>query len=630
MLSVTASAQVNIDSSRLLKTVVVKQSRLNDYVIAAYELPLDSTVLALASNGSLTDLLRKQGFGHIRTYGPNGLASPAFRGTGSSHTSVLWNGINLVSPLSGQLDLSLVPAGLFDDASIQTGGSTSLSGNGSIGANIHLNNNLNFNEGLRASVASHIGSFGNRYYDVGLRFSNKKFGSATKIFVNAAENDFKFTDRTTFQSKVKRREHAAFDQQGILQQLHWQAAKLGILSLKFWYQQSYYEIPNATTVIATSQATEENKFYRTVAQWNYNKKNFELNYQGAFLAQSLDYTNPVRNEKSLNRYNSSIHNVEGNFDFENEAQLTSGIHYTWEQGLADNFGLNTPVRNRVALFSAFKFSPFTKWKFALSAREELVSGKTTPFAPTVSAKYIVNRAVEVFANVSRNYRLPTFNDLYWQGSGARGNPNLKAELSLGGETGISVTHSNTFFKTVLFSNHVDNWILWNINQDRAWTPQNIKEVWSRGIETQLSVDKKLGSIESKLIGQYSFTMATNESIYKNGNLNEQGKQLLLTPKHEGSLTGEAAWRKYALRVVGSFTGEQFNDSDNSPYNVLPSYLITNLWLRKHILYNHFGLTLTAEINNLFNVDYQARPGYPLPGINYKAGIQINFNKPTKQ
>ncbi|MEX1238543.1 MAG: Plug domain-containing protein, partial [Cyclobacteriaceae bacterium] len=160
LLSVQATAQVNIDSARLLKTVVVNQSRLNDYVIGSYELPIDSSALALASNGSLTDLLRKQGFGHIRSYGPGGVASPSFRGTGSGHTAVLWNGIDLTSPLTGQLDLSLLPAGLFDDVSIQTGGSTSISGNGSIGANIHLNNNLNFNEGLRASVSSHIGSFG--------------------------------------------------------------------------------------------------------------------------------------------------------------------------------------------------------------------------------------------------------------------------------------------------------------------------------------------------------------------------------------------------------------------------------------------------------------------------------------
>jgi outer membrane receptor protein involved in Fe transport len=59
------------------------------------------------------------------------------------------------------------------------------------------------------------------------------------------------------------------------------------------------------------------------------------------------------------------------------------------------------------------------------------------------------------------------------------------------------------------------------------------------------------------------------------------------------------------------------------------YLITYLWIGKTIVRKNFRLTVTGEVNNLFNVEYQARPGYPMPGINYKAGLQINFNKPNR-
>src|SRR6187551_763625 len=129
--SLSVYAQQNKDSVTLLHEVIVEQSRLGNYAISKYTLRVDSMTRALASSGSLADMLRKYGYGHVRGYGPGGLASASFRGTGSSHTSVLWNGINLLSPLSGQLDLSLVPVGFIDDASIQTGGATSLYGNGS-------------------------------------------------------------------------------------------------------------------------------------------------------------------------------------------------------------------------------------------------------------------------------------------------------------------------------------------------------------------------------------------------------------------------------------------------------------------------------------------------------------------
>jgi len=623
------NGQSSVDSVRLLKTVVVTQSRLNDHVIAAYELPIDSAMLSVASNGSLTDLLRKQGLGHFRSYGPGGLASPSFRGTGSSHTAVLWNGINLVSPLSGQLDLSLVPASLFDDATIQTGGSTSLAGNGSIGGNIHLNNSTNFDQRLGVTASSHVGSFGQQYYDAGIRASNNSVGMSTKIFFNSSDNDFKFTNRSVFPSETQRREHSGFQQYGLLQQLHWQPQRAGIFSLKVWYQKSHYDIPNPTGILRPSEATEENEFYRVLAGWNFSKETFDFNYQAAFIRQDLDYADTLTNQFSHNRYNSTVHNVETNINFTNNAQLTSGIHYTWEQGIVDDFGDSAPARNRFALFSAYKIDAFEKWTFSISGREEIINGDAMPFSPAISVKYSINGKLNVFTNLSRNYRIPTFNDLYWNGGGTQGNPGLKTETSLSAEAGTAFTNQVLSMKTVLFSNHVDNWILWTPTNGQVWMPENIKEVWSRGVESQLSSSKKIGKVHSRVIGIYSFTMSTNESIYEKGNPNEKGKQLLLTPVHEGSVTVEAEWKKYILRVVNSYTGKQFNDSDNSPYNIVEDYLITNIWLSKVTQLKNLKLTFTFEANNTFNVEYVARPGYPLPGRNYKAGIKFNFNKPNK-
>lgn len=621
-----AECQQYSDSVRILEPVVVMQSRLNDFVIASYSLPIDSSVLSLASTGSVTDLLRKQGFGHIRSYGAGGLATPSFRGTGGSHTAVLWNGISLVSPLSGQLDLSLMPVGLFEDASIQTGGSTSLSGNGSIGASIHLNNNVKFNEGSRLSLASYIGSFGNYFNDIGFRYSNTKFGSSTKIFYSQSENDFKFTNNNLSPAKTQRREHSASRQGGLLQQLNWNASEFGIFSLKLWYQKSRYEIPNPTTISRISQAVEENEFYRTLFSWSYSKEKFELYYQGAFLRQALNYSDPEKDEYSTSIFNSTIHNFESSLNFKRDMSLTLGVHYTWEQGIVDEFGAGTPVRNRVAFFSAFKINPIDKLKLALSVREELVNGGTTPVTPTVSIKYIANNSLEVFTNLSRNYRLPTFNDLYWKGSGARGNPLLKPEVSLGGEVGVTFIKTFATMKAVVFSNHVDDWISWSPTSEQTYVPQNIKKVWARGIETQLMLHKKLNKTDARITGQYSYTLSTNESIYQNGNQAEKGKQLILTPRHEGSITGEVLWNKYSFRIVESFTGKQFNDSDNSPYNILPSYAITNLWVSKKVDTKWVEFSIIVEVNNILNVEYQGRPGYPLPGINYKAGIQINLNK----
>lgn len=621
----TYHVRAQTDSVHVLRTVEITQSRLGDHILDAYKLPIDSALLALSANGTLTDLLRKQGLGHIRTYGPGGLATPSFRGTGGNHTAVLWNGINLVSPLSGELDFSLLPAGLFDDVSVQTGGSSSTSGNGSIGGSINLDNRMTFGDGANLGVASFLGSFGSQFYQVDARFSNQKFGASTKLFYASAKNDFSFKNNNVFPAERQRRQHNAQAQYGLMQQMYVRTTYAGIFSLRLWIQDSDYEVPNPTTVLRRPEAEEKNNFYRALAGWNFEKKNVDLNIQSALIRHDLRYTDPMRFLDAMNRYNSFIQNMEANISFAKKGQLTSGILYTHEEGAVDAFGTDKLKRNRMAFFSAYTFSGWEHWNFAVSAREELVNGEATPLAPTLSVKYHTGRW-GLFTNVSRNYRLPTFNDLYWRGAGAVGNQELKSETSLNTEAGVSYRHPHLEGKAVIFTNHVNDWIQWTPQTGQSWSPQNIRAVWCRGLEAQATLLGELAGARSKIVLQYSFTKSTGEDIYASGNQNEIGKQLVLTPLHEGSATGEMNWKKNSFRVVCAYTGQQFTDSDNSRYNMVDDYLITNLWLSRSFSPGNFELSVSGEVNNVFNVRYVARPGYPLPGINFKLGIQIRFNK----
>ncbi len=631
--SVVSNAQKK-DSVRLLNDVIIEQSRLNNYAIGQYALPLDSMTLGLASGGSLADMLRKSGFGHIRSYGPGGLASASLRGTGSSHTTILWNGINLTSTLNGQVDLSLVPVGFVDDASILSGGSASLYGNGSIGGTIQLNNKASFNEGLKLKTFVNVGSFGNYYQDLSASWSGKNFISSTKLFFSKATNDFEFTNKNVFPPQTERRDHTGYLQQGILQQNYWQISARQLVTFKFWYQDNHYEVPNPTSVSRKAEATEKNKFYRTLVGWNYNRNSFDFNYQGAFIHHELDYRDTVINISSTNTFDTFINNFEANFSLAKGASLATGVNYTWEQGKVDAFGDVVPVRNRIALFSAFKWKPGTRWEVATSLREEIVNGKTTPAAPSVTIKMKASKGMDVYTTASRNYRIPTFNDLYWRGAGGLGNRALLTEISLGGEAGFTLTSQQKdsgsplfTFKTAAFSNHVDNWILWVPVTAQTWSPHNIKKVWSRGIEAQGSVGKQLQEVNLALTAHYSYTLATNESLYEDSNPNELGKQLILTPLNEASATARVTWKKFQFNVVNSFTGKQFTDGDNSTLYAMKAFNISNFGMGKAFVFQKTKATLTGEVNNIFNTEYQSRPGYPMPGRNFKIGITINFLNP---
>jgi iron complex outermembrane receptor protein len=623
------------DSVLLLQEVIIEQSRLSDYAVQRYVLKTDSLSRALLRGGSLSDLLRSTGLGGVRGYGPGGLATASFRGTGSSHTSILWNGINLISPLAGQSDLSQLPVTFFDEASVQTGGSASLYGNGSIGGTILLNNTARFREGLTAKTFTSVGSFSRFFQDVGVQWSEKKFISSTKIFYSQAENNFSFTNINVNPARTDSRQHNAQRQHGLLQQNYWQINPQQLVWLKFWYQDNHYEVPNTSLSIRPGEATQRDKSYRGLLGYSWSGRNIHITYQGAFVHQSLLYVDPAISLTSTNDFQMLVQNAEANLDLNRAGQLTTGVHYTFERGRVDAFGDNEPVRNRIAMFAAYKKEFWKDFSIAVSLREEIVNGNTTPLAPSATLAYKASKVITLFTSTARNYRLPTFNDLYWLGAGAQGNANLKPELSWSSDLGISLASVKKkkihyTLKTVAFSNQINDWILWAPQAAQIWSPQNIKQVWSRGIETQGTIETILQAVSLSLRGQYTFTKATNQAIYENGNQAEEGKQLMFTPMHEGSLTLRAGWKKFQLNLVQQLTGKQYTDTDNNEFFAMPARAFTNLWLSKVIICKKFSGALNIEVNNLFNTDYQSRPGYPMPGINFKIGFTTQFNKPYKQ
>jgi len=626
------SAQLPFDTVTHLREVVVEQSRLGSYAISKYTLKVDSLTHQLAGASSLADLMRKYGYGHLRGYGPGGLATASFRGTGSSHTAVLWNGINLTSPLSGQVDLSHIPVSFIDDISMQTGGAASLYGSGSIGATIRLNSQTSFNEGLALASRASVGSFGNYYQDLGAKWSGSRFITDTRVFISQTDNDFPFLNNSITPTRRERRDHTAVDQKGLLHQNYWQAAPGHLLLFKFWYQDDAYEVPNATTIFRPTAAVEKNTFYRTVLGYHFTHDWVDLNYQGAYVRHDLGYADSLAQipTDSRSRFNTLIQTLEGNFNLGTGASLTSGVNYTWEEGVVDDFGGMTPRRNRVAFFSALKWQPGTRWEVAAALREELVNGGATPLAPSLTVRLKAAPAWEVYASASRNYRIPTFNDLYWRGAGALGNPDLKAETSWSQEVGMQYTKPaddwSLTFKTAAFSNSVDDWVLWSPVSATTWSPLNLKNVWSRGVEAQASAGTAIGHTRAELKMQYVYTRATNQEIYDSQSSEELDKQLTFTPQHEGSVTARACWRKYTVNAVTSYTGKQYTDGDNNVYHVVKPYTLASLWLSRSLTWKYLHASLTGEVNNLFDTPYQSRPGYPMPGRNYKLILSVKFNK----
>jgi len=238
---------------------------------------LDKEILSTKSSENLDQILRDYSGTNIKTYGYNGMSNIGMRGSNSSHTAVLWNGINLQDPLNGGVNLSLFPVFLIDNINIQKGGSSALFGSGAIGGSIHLKSNQEFNKGLNSTFYTGIGSFGQYQGGMGINLSKSKFTSSLKVYYKEAQNNFPFENTEQFGTPIQEQTNAQYQQFGLLQENSLIINKQQKLNTSVWWQKNSQNLPPQMSSLSSEKHTD-NESLRAIVDWMYlkGKSNFKI------------------------------------------------------------------------------------------------------------------------------------------------------------------------------------------------------------------------------------------------------------------------------------------------------------------------------------------------------------------
>jgi len=110
-----------------LDEVLLPSSKLRTYSVGFQITKFNDSILK-SNHQSLSALLQSGSSIYFKSYGVAMLSSPSFRGTGSSHTAVLWNGIPLNSTLNGQTDFNMINSVSIDEMTVRAGGGSILFG----------------------------------------------------------------------------------------------------------------------------------------------------------------------------------------------------------------------------------------------------------------------------------------------------------------------------------------------------------------------------------------------------------------------------------------------------------------------------------------------------------------------
>ena len=286
-------------------------------------------------------------------------------------------------------------------------------------------------------------------------------------------------------------------------------------------------------------------------------------------------------------------------------------------------------RIEVSGATSAKWQPNERLGMSIVLREELYGQDWTPIIPAFFMDGVLSKKGNIVAkaSISRNFRFPTLNDLYFLPGG---NPDLKRESGWTYDVGVSfaVGKENIYSlsgSVNWFDSYVKDWILWLPTTKGFFSPRNVKDVHAYGIEAQSDFNFIMGKDwQLALNGTLSWTPSINEGEPMSPADQSVGKQLPYVPEWSSSLTGRITWKSWSLLYKWCYYSKRHTMSSNdiSLTGKLPSYFMNNLTIEKGITTNWADLSLKGAINNLFNEEYLSVLSRPMPGINFELFISI--------
>jgi len=608
--------EVRVSYNNVLSMTAYKKTHIDSLIITEYH------------TRNLSELLAENTHLFIKTYGLGGLATSSVRGAGASHTMVTWNGININSPMLGQLDFSIIPASFLDEVEVFYGAGSIRDYSGALGGSVNLINEPDWDNRLSIELSQEFGSWHTKKSHVSTAFGNSRFQSQTRFFYNASENNFTFLNTEISQDPViQERENASFNKSGIIQEIYLRPSSNHLLTARLWYQLNNRYIPESMVVIPVDgNEKQKDHFLRSQINWKYYSKKVIVSTTAAWQYDFLNYSNRTAGIYSENRTQTINGRVDLSYDLFTELQLNSGVLGDYTYIWTENYRQPVEQKHFSVYISAEK-SIKQRLKINIMARKDIYYSEPVPLITSagIDLKLLKKTDINFKANFSKNYRKPTLNDRYWYPGG---NPDLNEEKGTSGELSLDYAGSSgRIFSyqagVTAYRSKIDDWIQWQPGEYGYWEPVNLKEVLSKGIESFLSCRLNLSGLLLSLGANYAYTSATNLKPSGSSDMSVD-KQLAYVPGQQTNAHIKVKTGGLMIKYSYSYTGKRYISSDNSQF--LPSYKLSDLSLS----YAYKKGSKRAEINlfikNIWNVDFQAIAYHPMPGRTYFLSINFFLNK----
>jgi vitamin B12 transporter len=253
----------------------------------------------------------------------------------------------------------------------------------------------------------------------------------------------------------------------------------------------------------------------------------------------------------------------------------------------------------------------------------------TEFTPTLVASYKPFNKVDFnlrgfYKNI---FRMPTLNDLYYTFIG-----NIKLKPEYTDQYDVGFTYRPAIKNSWLKSLELQVDAYYNTIKDKIvavpgsntfrWTMMNLGKVEIHGLDVAIQNAWRLPGdvfIENRI--SYTYQKAEDKTDRTD---TYYGDQIPYIPWHSGSLILNASWKGWNANYSFIYTGERYDQRANIPENYVPEWYTSDFSLSYMFGLKKTKCRLTAEVNNIFNQQFEVVKCYPMPGTNYKFILSVDI------
>ena len=603
---------------------------------------------------SVADALRYFSGVQIKDYGGiGGLKTVNIRSMGSHHVGVFYDGIELGNAQNGVVDLGRFSLDNMEVISLYNGQKSAIfqpAKDYSSASAIYMQTRKPIFKGEKKNNLN-IGVKGGSFSTINPsllwehRF-NERISSSISTEYMYTSGRYKFT-----YAKKDGYDTTAVRQNGDVRMLRLENAFFGKVPKGEWKAKAY--LYNSERGYPGAAVREEpGKFRHQDRQWdtnlfvqgsfqNYFKPWYSLLANGKYAYDYLHYLSDPRLDVTTMYVDNHYRQQE---IYASAAHLFT-IYPWWRMSLSNDFQWNAlradlidfvyPTRNTILTSAATSFD-FNRLMLQASLLYTHVddntrtkganAGTKNKYTPSVIATWqpLTKLPLNVRAFYKKVFRMPTLNDLYYT---FIGNKDLKPEYTTQYDVGITFSHTwnNHWLKSLDlqidgYYNEVDDKIIAmpTSNQFR-WTMINLGHVEIRGLDAAIRGEWGFGKVELSTLFNYTYQKAQD---FTDPTSEWYGGQIPYIPWHGGSIILNGSYQTWSCNYSFIYTGERYEAVANIPENYAQPWYTHDFSLSKTFQWEKTGIRVTAEINNIFNQQYEVVQCYPMPGTSFKIKLNV--------